>query len=187
MEISFKGLTFEVREEIIFLKSINGFEGKTQTSFVEVQVSGENKDTHLGSKSVNTSESGSFKYVSHKYLNNKLEIIQKSELVEVKTVFIAYEDAKTVRIFTEIKNISDSEITLEEVSAICVLCIGEIQQSNDLFFTRFTQSHHFECQPISRSFNDYGLNLTNGNAQKAIRFCNVGSWSTKEELPQGII
>ena len=44
-----------------------------------------------------------------------------------------------------------------------------------------------ECQPRKQSFYDYGLHRGNIESQKRLAFANIGSWSTKEELPQGII
>jgi hypothetical protein len=78
---------------------------------------------------------------------------------------------------------------LEEVSAFVMPSVGDnsIENSKDLQFYRFLQSHHAECQPRKKSFYDYGLHRGNLESQKRIAFANIGSWSTKEELPQGII
>ena len=45
---------------------------------------------------------------------------------------------------------------LEEVSAFFGLGLGSIDDADDLYFTRFQQSHHAECQPRRRSFRDWG-------------------------------
>lgn len=187
MTISFNNLIFIIEDCKIYLKKFCGLEIDSRHGFIEVQIAGENKDTHLGVKTANSSEGGRLQYVSHSVKSNVLTIIQKSDLIEVKTVFTAYDDTNAVRIYTEVKNISGENIVLEEVSAISFYGIGKNGEEKVLFFTRFTQSHHYECQPIRRSFSDYILSATNGNSQKSIKFANIGSWSTKEELPQGII
>ena len=180
MEIKFNDLIFEIKDDRVLLND---------RSFVEIQVCGENKPTHLGAKMTNSSEGGRLKYVSHTQCGNMLEILQKSDLVKVKTVFSTYENTNAVRVHTEVENITDETIVLEEVSAFVYSGFGEkgIDSAKDLYFTRFTQSHHAECQPRRMSFEDAGFFRANNESQKRIAFANVGSWSTKEELPQGII
>ena len=56
MEIKFNDLIFEIQNERILLGG---------RSFVEIQICGENKDTHLGAKMANSSEGRRLKYVSH--------------------------------------------------------------------------------------------------------------------------
>jgi len=180
MKICFSKLKFQIEKNKICILNEN---------FVEVQVCGENKDTHMGAKMANSSEGNRLRYVSHTQTDTMLEIVQKSELVEVKTVFTAYDDTNAIRIYTEVKNISNEEIVLEEVSSFVLTGLGKngIDSAKDLYFTRFTQSHHAECQPRTFSFEDLGLFRANTESQKRIAGGNIGSWSTKEELPQGII
>lgn len=180
MEVKFKNLIFEIKNNAILLHN---------HPFVEIQVCGENKDTHLGAKMAKSSEGRRLKYVSHTQSETRLEILQRSELVSVKTIFSAYEDTNAVRIHTEVENITGDEIVLEEVSSFVLPGLGEkgIDSAKDLYFTRFTQSHHAECQPRRISFEEAGLFRANIESQKRIAFANIGSWSTKEELPQGII
>ena len=189
MEFCFANFNFEIADGRIYVKDFHGMRGNPATPFAEVQICGENKDTHLGVKMVNSSEGVRLKYVSHKCSGDLLEIIQKSELVEVKTTLVSFPDTSAVRIFTEVKNVSDSQIVLEEVSAFVGAFLGDnsIENSKNLHFYRFFQSHHAECQPRTQSFYDYGLHRGNIESQKRIAFANIGSWSTKEELPQGII
>ena len=185
MRIGFNQLQFEIADKkVYFLSSQN-----KRNNFVEVQVCGENKDSHMGAKMANSSEGTRLRYVSHVQKGNILEIVQKSELLEVKTVFNEYMGCSSVRIYTEVKNIAEEEIVLEEVSAFVFTGFGEkgIDSANNLYFTRFTQSHHAECQPRRFSFQELGLFRANNESQKRIAFANIGSWSTKEELPQGII
>lgn len=180
MAIKFNDLIFEIKDDRVLLND---------RTFAEIQICGENKPTHLGAKMTNSSEGGRLKYVSHAQSDNTLEIVQKSDLVKVKTVFSAYENTNAVRVHTEVENISNERIVLEEVSAFVYSGFGEngIDSAKELYFTRFTQSHHAECQPRRISFEDAGFFRANNESQKRIAFANIGSWSTKEELPQGII
>ena len=181
--IHFKNLSFVICDGRIFLANV---EGKL-FPFVQVQVAGENKAT--GAKMIHTSEGDRLQYVAHELQENRLEIVQRSVLVETKTVFQGYDDTTAVRIYTEIKNISRLEIVLQEVSAFVYGGLGEtsIDNSKKLYFTQFIQSHHAECQPRKKSFFDFGLHKGSFEQQKRISFANIGSWSTKASLPQGII
>ena len=189
MKIVFKNLQFIINEENkIYLTECNHFTCGA-SGFVEVQICGENKNSHLGGKMVNSSEGERLFYVSHTQTEDVLEIIQQSDLIKVKTFFQTYPDTNAIRVHTEVQNISKEDIILEEVSAFVLCGIGEkgIDSADSLYYTRFLQSHHAECQPRRRSFRDWGLFRANVQSQKRISFANIGSWSTKEELPQGII
>ena len=122
--INFKSLSFVLEDGCVYLKSIGDFECSAKSSFVEIQISGENKDTHLGAKMINSSEGRRLRYISHKASADTLEIIQRSELVEAKTVFTVYSDCDAVRVYTEVKNISDEKIYLEEVSSFVLYGIA---------------------------------------------------------------
>ena len=188
MRLEFGQLSFDLVGDKILLKRCGHMESAGY-GFVEVQIAGENKDTHLGAKMIYSSEGRRLRYSSHEQTENHLTIVQCSDLVEVRTVFEKYEDTDAVRVYTAVKNISDKEIILEEVSAFVALGIGGngIDGADTLYFTRFYQSHHGECQPKRFSFRELGLFRANAESQKRIAFANVGSWSTKEELPQGIL
>ena len=188
MQFEFGALKFDVFKDKIALLRCALIQHPGY-GFVEVQIAGENKDTHLGAKMARSSEGRRLQYVSHTQTENRLVIIQRSPLVEVQSVFEKYPDTNAIRTYTVVKNISNREIILEEVSAFTALGIGEqgIDGAENLHFTRFYQSHHGECQPQRYSFRELGLFRANAESQKRIAFANVGSWSTKEELPQAII
>lgn len=187
MEICFKNLRFELRGEKLTLVEWGNVQSTVGGCAAEVHVCGENKDTHLGVKMAQSSEGRRLAYESHTQSENCLEIVERSALVRVKTVYTAYDDTNAIRAHVEVTNISDDEIVLEEVSSFMGVGLGGLDDADELYFTRFLQSHHAECQPRRRSFRDWGLFRANTQSQKRIAFSNVGSWSTKEELPQGII
>ena len=184
-----KQIEYIFKDNRILLTKCGNVAYELGAGFAEVQVCGENKDTHMGVKMANSSEGNRLRYVSHTQTKDRLEIVQKSDLVEVKTVFNAYMGGSSVQIYTEVTNIADEEIVLEEVSAFKLFGFGKngIDSAENLYFTRFIQSHHAECQPRRFSFKELGLFRANNESQKRIAFANIGSWSTKEELPQGII
>ena len=166
MYIEFGELLFDVWEDKIALKRCGHIE-HSGYGFVEVQISGENKDTHLGAKMAYSSEGRRLRYLSHEQTENKLVITQRSDLVEVRSIYEKYADTNAIRTYTVVKNITDKEIVLEEVSAFSALGIGGkgIDGADELYFTRFFQSHHGECQPKRYSFRELGLFLANAESQ----------------------
>ncbi len=64
---------------------------------------------------------------------------------------------------------------------------GGVEDVKDFYLTQFKQSHHKECQPRVHSLFDLGLTDISVGTQCRIGHTNIGSWSTKEELPQGIL
>ena len=191
MEIRFRNLLFTVTDGKLHLIDCAHFHSERGRAIAEVQIAGENKPSHMGIKMIHSSEGGRMRYVSHEMTDSTLCLIQQSELIRARTVFEAYPDTCTLRAYTEVENISPAPIILEEVSS---LVLGGVTphgtaDTEGMFFTRFHQSHHTECQPRRASFSQLGLfgSPHMPDAQKRISFANIGSWSTKEELPQGII
>lgn len=137
---------------------------------------------------IRSSEGERLDYVSHTLTDGQLVIEQKSDLIAVKTVLSIYGGACAFKVHSEITNISDKEITLEEVSSFVLGGIaGGINDTESAYIYRFIQSHHGECQP--REFSLFNLGLFNANpiSQKRVFGANIGSWSTKEELSQAIL
>ena len=189
MTIRFKEIIIEIVDGNALLKKCGNLHTHGGQVCVEVQIAGQDKPSHMGVKMANSSEGCRLKYLSHTQTENTLVLKQRSDLIETTTVFTGYENCNAIRVYTEVENISVEPITLEEVSSFICGGIGEkgIDSANDLRFTRFIQSHHGECQPQAYSFPELGLYRANIQSQKRIAFANVGSWSTKEELPQGLI
>ncbi len=179
MEITFGALTFKIDNNKITL---------FDKPFVEVHIAGENKDTHAGNKMIYSSEGRRLSYKSHILKRDSLEIEQKSDLISVKTILRKYPNTNAISAYNVIKNISDDCIILEEMSSFVIpKILNGLDTVKNTFIYRFTQSHHGECQPRKFSLFELGLFKNNPISQKRIFGCNVGSWSTKEELPQGII
>ena len=120
MQFEFGALKFDVFKDKIALLRCALIQHPGY-GFVEVQIAGENKDTHLGAKMARSSEGRRLQYVSHTQTENRLVIIQRSPLVEVQSVFEKYPDTNAIRTYTVVKNISNREIILEEVSAFTAL------------------------------------------------------------------
>lgn len=194
MIIEFNLLKFMLLDDRIVLVSADkagAGEDKSLHSFChicEVHIAGDNRLVQAGAKQFCSSQWDKLKYVSHKVKDNVLTIIQRSQTVEVNSIYQAYDDTNTIRSYTTVKNISDSDIVLEYVSAFNMFGLASVKNSDEIYLYRFTNSHHAECQPKRLSFFDLGLFESNCNRTfKRISGFNTGSWSSKEELPQAII
>lgn len=183
MKFKFSKLNFSVENGKIGL-TID--ESLPFVPFSEVQVAGENKDSHCGAKLIYSSESKKMVFTEKQFVGDTLLVRQRSDKVEVVTEFgCAGENA--VRVASEIRNVSDEEIVLEEAPVIVLGGIAPADRSGEVYLTRFFQSHHRECQPKRLSLADSGYVFQKSCGQLRIGKENVGSWSSKEELPQGII
>lgn len=160
--------------------TINGF------PFVEAQVSGEDKDTHLGAKLVRSSQSAKLKYVSHVLEGNKLTVVQQSANLKTATVF-SFGDYNGYSVTTSYTNVSDSVVCLEEASAFVLGGFAKVDKADKIKLYTFNQSHHRECQPVVTTLADAGFAPGSPVSQLRQSVFNVGSWSTKEKLPQGIL
>ena len=189
MDIIFHNLKFIIENERVRITQFGPFINRNGGIFSEVQICGQNKDTHAGAKMVNSSEGLILRYLSHTQNKNELTIVQVSNLVEVQTIFNKFDDSSAIQIYTKVKNISNEVIVLEEASSFVLNCLGnnDVENSKQLYYYKFNQSSHLECQPRKQSFFDFGLQRGFNETQKRLAFANIGSWSTKEELPQGII
>ena len=184
--LNFKNLKFQLNDEKITLEELNKF-CNLNSGFVQVQIAGENKNTHMGAKMVRSSEFDRLNYKNHTVSDNILTIVQDSPNVQCKTVFESYDDTNALRIHTFVTNITNEPIVLEEVSAFCITGLGDKNQPDAMLFTDFLQSHHAECQPRTRSFRELGLCGGRSESQQRVSGCNIGSWSTKEMVHMGII
>ncbi len=194
MEFSFHGLKFkQVGEQIVLVQAFENKRARDEYhelcgNFVEVQITGENKDSHFANKTVNSSEGKRLRYRSHTVNGNTLTVVQDNEKVSVETVFVGYDDTNAVRVYTKVTNISGEEITLEEVSSFRFSGLGGgLQETQNTWIYKFTQSHHAECQPRKYNLYELGLFSVAPVSNKRVSGGNIGSWSTKEELPQAVI
>lgn len=189
MEFTWEAITFWVENERISVKNFADVaENKTRTPFVELQIAGRDHPSNVGAKAVRCSESESLRYVSHYIKGNALAVTQANERCEVTTEFCAFDDTNAVQIHSKVKNISAEPISVEMLSAFVLGGLfGGRKAVHETYFTKFTQGHHCECQPRRFSLEQYGFNAYVDGGEKCLTYKNIGSWSSKEELPQGIL
>ena len=152
----------------------------------EVQISGEDKPTHLGCKLINSSEGSRFAAQPFEERAGCVVARQQSPFVRAETILCPHA-CGVLTAYTQIENISDSGIELEEVSALVLSVPGTAETTGGVEFTRFTQSHHSEGIPVTNTLQNLGLVRYGSVSQKAVRGGSAGCWTTKEELPQGVL
>ena len=189
MEFAWQSFTFCVENGRIYIKKFaDATENKTRTPFVELQIAGRDHPSNVATKAVRCSELESLRYVSHCIKGDALAVTQANERCEVTTQFRAFEDTNTVQVFSCVKNISAAPITVELLSSFVLGGLfGGRKNADKTYFTKFTQGHHCECQPRRFSLEDYGFNAYVDGGEKCLTYKNIGSWSSKEQLPQGIL
>ena len=192
MDIIFKTLQFKVVDGRVFLNFFSGMRSGANTDMCmplsEIQLVGGNGQAVYSTSFVGGSESANLRYVSHEIGNNLLLIVERSERLEIETRFISYNNTNAIAVEKSVKNISDSVQSIEKVSTLVLNGVGGgMDNADKTFFYKFVQSHHSECQPRKISLFDYGFFRSYARNFKKLCCANVGSWSTKEELPQGII
>ncbi len=180
---------FQTQDDRIYIKKFgNVAVNKSCLPFCELQIAGRDHTGNVASKPVRCSETERLRYVTHRVGENMLTVTQANEMCEVTTEFYSFADTNAVRIYSSVKNISAAPIVVESLSAFVLggLFDGRIGVGKT-YFTAFTQGHHCECQPRRLSLERYGFNAYVDGGNKCLSFKNVGSWSTKEQLPQGIL
>ena len=184
MELQFGGFTFCLeRGERAYLL----YRG-TKSPFAECVLSGQNKLSRDG-KHVPTAEGEALRFYEYRLMDDTLEIEQRSASLSSTVVFRRYPDCKTLRVFHRIRNVSDLPVGVAQVSAFVLygICRDEIPDLKRTQLYRFWNSWHCECQPRRMSLFEAGLYSPGHASFRRIYGCNKGGWSSKEELPQGIL
>ena len=119
MNFSWKHLSFALKDEILYLTRFGNMEFPEDyrgSLLAEVQVEGGHKNSHSGAKAIFSSEGSRAKYVSHEATDDRLTVVMRSPVTEIKVIFDAYRDCNTLRIHTEVTNVTGGAIKLEEVA-----------------------------------------------------------------------
>ena len=183
MEFEFSNLRFRV-DEVAAKITLNGL------PLSEIQLAGGARPSVNHNLCTGTSEAASLRYVSHEICGDRLCIVERNERIEVVTLFIPYDETNGVAVEKEIKNISGAAVKIETAATLVLGGAGVgavLENAEKTYFTKFVQSHHAECQPRRISLFDFGFFRSYSRNFKKLSCANIGSWSTKEELPQGII
>lgn len=182
MDFIFCGFQFHLEEDVL---SIGFSQSPVKNVAVSsVRIAGNNILTQSSEKQTFPGSESVFRVKDYVLTESKLIVSQKNDFCEAETIFEKIADG--MRVYCIIKNVSEKEISLENV---CILNMTGLDGGGreNTYLYRFYNSHHCECQPRKLSLDELGLFETKHKTFRRISGCNVGSWSCKEELPQVIL
>lgn len=119
----------------------------------------------------------------------QLSVVLKSSALKVTQNYVIFDNAKVVRAWALVENISDQNVGLELVSSFALTGLGckgvEGVKKTDLYIP-----HNMWCEEINwnkASLFDSGLCPFKSQSSKRVECSSSGSWSTKDYLPMGCI
>lgn len=187
MEILFKNLKFRVTDGAVDFVSGFGTDHSEESNVkklkvTDVQLNGKNHQISGSHKMYSSSEKSSLLYVSHSISDNKMLFVEANDTVEVTTHFESIGDA--IRVYREIKNISSEEVLLDWANSMMLFFGSDaMKDAHDYYLHTFTNFRYSEALPRVDSLYDLGFCFINASH----RVYNMGSWSTKDLLPQAVI
>ena len=160
-------------------------------SIVEIDYFGGNDNKHRGQKHFQTEYGETYKYLSHKEIDNKkgreLVIYTKNDVLSVETHFQFYKETKAFSSYNIVKNISKTQLFLTYVSSFHQLGVMPANGKNT-FLYECINSWQEEAQWRHHKLFDLGIYSANGfTSMKRYSLNNTGSWSTKEHLPMLVL
>lgn len=158
----------------------------------EIQIRGRMTHSHMGTRHLQSSESGMFRYESHDVHKNErgalLEIVQKSDVARLYSYFYVPCGTHTLRIWNRVENIGSEPFTLEYVGTYGELMMTKPKTFRDTEFWLPSNGSYCECQWSRASLTSFGV-FGGHNMKSFKKFCvsNTGTWSTKTCLPMGAL
>ena len=188
MEIIWGGLSFRVLDDgrVALVRSF-GMDNAARTdrhprmTFSEVELSG---GSTSGTVRMHGAEaSGKLRYAGHSVRENELEILLRSDEIEVSCRFVKYEDTNAVRVLQRVKNISDAEICLETANTATIYFGSAVEDNRDWILHRYENARFSEVAPSVQSLYDLGFYWVN----HTLRTYNVGNQSTVDYIPMAAL
>ena len=163
-----------------------------KSNLCEISVSGSGSTEHTGDRHILCGESASLRFAGKRRrktgYGERLRIVQKNERIEVVSCFDYIQNARCVCCQHRIRNLSGGRISLEYVGLLtCYGLIAPGTFDKSLLYLPHNGWYR-ECAWKCHSLEDLGIE--SGNPLLSFRkFCvqNTGTWSTKSELPMGIL
>ncbi len=180
-KLTMTGLEFNGRKAIT---------NKPYSYTVELQAAGRVQYEHNGCRLFGMSESPTLLYKGHreecKDNIRSLILLLENDIFKVEMHYDHYIGTDALRAWSKVTNISDEPQFIEHISSF--VCFGLLGNIEDLYYYQSFNSWYCECQ--WRRFKLTDLGIYGGNERNSYkRLCgnNTGGWSTKEQLPMGIL
>ena len=167
--------------------------GEKWNIITDVHVTGGDTNDHCGAKHTGNSTRTSLKYVSHEYykneLGNKLEFLMTDGVLSVKAHYQFYNKIAALRTWSEIENVSESNVGIEYISSFTYTGFddGELSPNDKISVYIPHNAWMREVNWKKYSLEELGFEKITKFSTKRISVSNTGTWSSKEYLPMGVI
>lgn len=146
---------------------------------LELQLTGLNPDDHHGGKHTGGCNPHDLQYQSHREEEDALIFVLESPLLQAELHYDFFEDAKVVRAYSVIRNISQEAVGLEYVSSFCLYGFTP---------EKIRLPHQGWCRELDwREYTpeELGYSRVTKFSTKRIAVSSTGTWCNKEYLPMG--
>ena len=165
---------------------------KSNYTALEIRTTGANTGRHLGGKSIGFLCPELPKYVSHEKKDDKIGTLYtfnlKTSLLSIKLNYLFARNCKTIRAWTEVTNISDTDVGLEYISSFSLVGLANAKEIAVDRECRLMIPHNGWCREFNwsdLSLGEHGYHYNQVAASTRIAMSNTGTWSTKDALPMG--
>ena len=159
---------------------------------VEIRTTGANTSRHLGQKSIAFLCPELPEYISYECVSDKIGkryiFNLKTSLLEIKLNYLFASSCKTLRTWTEVKNISDTNVGLEYISSFAMTGLANVRTQAVDLDCRLMVPYNGWCREFNwqdYTLGEMGYHFNQVAATNRIAFSNTGTWSTKDNLPMG--
>lgn len=188
MDINWGGLGFRILEDgsVALVRSFD-FDNTSRTrlhrrmAFAETELAG---GSTSGTVRMHGAEAScALRYAEHRADDSRLEILMRSDVLEVACCFERYADTNAIRVRQRIRNISDEELCLESASTAAFYFGNAVDDNRDWYLHRYENARYSEVAPCVQSFRDLGFHWVNATH----RTYNVGNQSTVDYIPMAVL
>lgn len=131
-------------------------------------------------------------YISHEDkeapLGKQYTFHLRSSALDISLHYLFVKGTKTVRTWTEVENISDTDVGLEYISSFALMGVADRRTEGMEENDRLMIPHNSWCREFNwtdNSLAELGYHPHQAHSTFRILAANTGSWSTKEYLPMG--
>lgn len=160
----------------------------------EIHCLGEDIDDHHGQRHTYLSPGAELKYLEHNIEDTEngklLKLCLKNEKIILIQYYRFYNGCSVVQCWNSVTNITGEEQTLlyDSSFAFYGLCnADDTNWSDDVCVYVPHNTWHGEAQCVKYTLRDLGITMQPCGSLKKVDFSNVGSWSSGEYIPMGVI
>ena len=157
---------------------------------LEIRTTGANTGRHLGGKAIGFLCPELPEYISHEKTETAIGSLYiftlKTSLLSIKLNYLLAKNSKTVRAWTEVKNISNSDVGLEYISSLSLVGLANVKEISVDTDCRLMIPYNGWCREFNWSdltLGEHGYHFNQVAATNRIYMSNTGTWSTKDSLP----